>query len=138
VGSINLSKATRLKDVAFVCDLILQGLNPKWVVATLKTITSDHKNLQVVSIDVPFILFGLDHGVDPLNLRGMIGEDTYAGWLELDRLLVILWESYSVRIKILCSIPSLVGEEGTRGCMESLFPEVVKGGVADLTLRGHG
>lgn len=106
---------------------------------TLKTITPNHQNLKMISVDAPFILFGLNpKHVHPLRFRDSIGEAAYMGWLELDHLLIKFWESHSIRTKVLCSVPSSMGMEGARGCIGSLFSEVMKSGGAELIARGYG
>ena len=132
-GLISLSNATRLKDLTFVC-----GLDPpaQFVVATLRTITSNHQNLQLISINASTILYRIIHKhPSPLEFRDTIGEAAYTGWLELDRLLIKLWESHSVHVKVLCIVRSPMCIEGARGCMESLFPEVMKNRAAELIIR---
>ena len=131
--SIDLSKATKLKDVTFTWDL-----NPKWIIATLRTLTSDHQGLRVISIDTLFILYGLNlvH-VDTLGFRDAIGVATYSGWLELDHLLVELWRSHSTRTKVLYGVPPQMSLEEGRECIESLFPESLRNGTAKFISRGY-
>ena len=71
-------------------------------------------------------------------MRKTIGEATYQGWLELDRLLTYLWESHSSRLKVLYNVPSWVDGKFARRCMETLFPEVTTRGIVDFVDLGHG
>ena len=95
--SIDLSKVAKLKQVTF---------RPKfpraeWIDLALRTIRPDNQNLRQVSIYVD------DRG-SPVsvslgaNVGEVIGAELRRQWSELDRLLVELWESRSVRTKIVC------------------------------------
>ena len=62
----------------------------------------------------------------------MGGETAYQGWLELDRLLVQLCESHSIRLKVLY-IPRINIDGRKKGSrMKTLLPEVGTRGLADL------
>ena len=61
-----------------------------------------------------------------------IGEAAYAGWLELDHLIIQLWESHSIRLEVQYSIPQSACEENAMGCMKSLFPEATARGSIRL------
>ena len=90
MGLIDLSKATGLKDVAFVwkCD-------PRWVVAALRTVTRDHKNLQRISVETYWNSFGTKVDSNgPAEIRKSIGETVWRGWSELGGVLAQLWESH--------------------------------------------
>jgi hypothetical protein len=73
-ASIDLSKATKLKDVAFRLNSWTIG----WVVTPLQT-ASKHRDLQHILIDAP-------RGMD---LRG--GDEIYRQWSDLDHLLAQFW-----------------------------------------------
>jgi hypothetical protein len=91
-GSVDLSKATKLSDAVFWC-----GKNPRWIATTLRTITPNHRGLQQISLNKYATLFTPDRGhVDLVSFRRRIGEAGYAGWSELDHILVQLWESQLV------------------------------------------
>ena len=121
-AQINLVKATKLKDAAFMC-----RTDPRWILMTLQTITPNHK-LQQVSL-------GMTSGVslgrtDPAGIRHAIGEAAYLEWLELDRLLVQLSESHSIHVKVFYfGYPGAAGR-GERGRMNILLPEVMARGIA--------
>jgi len=65
------------------------------------------------------------------NIGHAIGEGNYGQWLELDRLLVQLWESHSIRTRLICTILTEQEQElgDYFGC---LFPEITKRGIVDL------
>jgi hypothetical protein len=96
----------------------------------LRTITPDHRHLQEISLYAPRLRFR--HTEDPAYDWYGVGESLYGQWLELDRLLVQLWESHSIRLKISCRASS--GKEGEVAVsrMHSLFPEVTNRGIADF------
>ena len=121
--SIVLSEATRLKDLTFRVES-----SPRWVVIALPTITAKHRDLRQISISLARYGTSITYGGNP---RQDIGESTLGEWLELDRLLGQLWESYSIPPKIACSG---LGhrDEITRTLVGHLFPETTKGGTANL------
>jgi hypothetical protein len=132
--SIDLSKATKLKEVVFKF-----SLNPRWIVKTLRTVTNDHRNLRQISLDLPYAFLSPEfEGADPARVRQAVGETVHTGWSELDRLLIQLWESHSIRPKALYSVPSWVDRRRARICMESLLPETAAGGIVDLIERDSG
>ena len=124
---VNLSRATKLKDVAFMCPR-----DPRWVAMTIRTITPNHTNLRQISL-----CYGdrylYPESTNPAHFRVLVGETAYQEWLDFDRLLVQLCESHPIRLRVLyggsmsTSLKSM-----TRSCMESLFPEAAARGVADL------
>jgi hypothetical protein len=107
--SLDLSKATKLKDVEFRH----AQWNVQWVTAALKTIKS--KNLQQITINLY-----------PASVR----TEEVAKWLDLDRLLIQFSTSHSIRPKI-----TQVGtEDGTDfgALVLSLLPELSRRGVIDV------
>ena len=64
------------------------------------------------------------------DARQAVGEETYALWMDLDRLLIQLSESDAVRVTVRCW--SLGGNTETREYVESLLPEVARGGSGRL------
>ena len=103
-GSIDLPKATGLGDA-----VLKWKWAPQWVAATLRTITHNHRNLQQISLETPWEIYAesLNAG-DPVNFMSAMGETVYKGWLELDEVLVQLWESHSIRSELV----HIVLEEG--------------------------
>ena len=119
-GSVNLSVATKLKEVIFRS----VPCHVKWVAVGLRTITSAHKDLREVSIIIPFLATPIDR---------YFGEGTYRQWTDLDRVLIQLWQSYSVRTKLVYAARG-GPEAGERVCefIRNLLPETMKGGAIDL------
>jgi hypothetical protein len=117
--SVDLSKAAKLKDVIFQ-----PGLERvEWVIKALQTITPERRDLLQLTIDIPrnltvagFVANGEE-----------IGELTHGQWLDLDCLLVLLWESRSIRPKIVYTVGF-----GMRDFVRSLLPEITKRGVVDV------
>ena len=116
-ASLNLSKATKLGDVVFR----LGWLSVEWVTTILQTITPMHRGLRHISIYMPPYLPESIHPSVPV--RRIVGEEIYRQWSGLDRLLIQLWESHSIRTK--------VGRD-TRDYIGRLLPAVEGGGVIDL------
>jgi hypothetical protein len=117
---IDLSKAIKLKDVAFHPD----PWGIEWVVTALQTITPKHRDLRQISIHIPYRLtIAYDGG----SATQSIGDPVYEQWLGLDRLLVQLWESHSIRPRI---VPMM--KEDLRDCAGCLLPEITKRGIIDL------
>ena len=104
----DLSKATKLKDVKFY----LAGPNIRWIVMTLKTVGA--KSLRQISI----------HTV--AGFHDPIEETVRQEWQDLDRLLVELWTSRSIR-------PSVVYTEGEE---EANLTELVVNLLPELASRG--
>ena len=93
----------------------------------LKTIRLEHRDLHI-SISVPHYLAHI--GVDAI-VKPAVGEANFEQWLDLDHILVELWESRSIRPKVIRT--SLKGEkQGTRDCIGCLLPEMMRRGRIDL------
>jgi hypothetical protein len=120
--SLDLWKATKLKDVAFQ-----RGERSiEWVTTALQSITPEHQDLRQVLIQLPrYLTF---HGLF-VNLREFVGEASYEKWLGLDRLLVQLWESHSIRPKVVSATAHKKESIGV------LFPEITERGIIDLVER---
>jgi hypothetical protein len=117
---IDLSKATKLKDVVFQ----LESRGVKWVIAALRTITPKHRDLRQIRIDVSFNVVLLGAGA---NVPQAIGEANYRQWLDLDRFLVQFWESHSIRPKFTSTT-----ERDMRKRFRRLLPEITKRGIIDI------
>jgi hypothetical protein len=122
---IDLSKATKLRDVTFVC-----GFDPRWIIWTLQTITVEHKDFKQVFISSPDTLHRLRTVQGPgfTLATDVLGEEAYMEWLELDRLLVQLHEIRSIRLGVFAWVDDRTGRRGA----ECLLPEVVSRGISDL------
>jgi hypothetical protein len=114
---IGLSTATKLKDVEFV----LNSWNVRWVITPLQTITPEHGGLRQITVHIPFYL------IFSANITLAVGEANYGEWLDLDRLLVQLWESHSIRPKVV-----IMMTQGTRDFVGRLLPETTKGEIINL------
>ena len=120
---IDLSKATRLKNVVFRAT----ALNIDWVITGLRTIMPKHREFQRISI---YVYFGPAFvGIVGTNARQTIGEKKFGRWLDLDHLLIRLWESHSIRARIILSSK---GNQDTSEFMGYLLPEITRRGLIDL------
>ena len=89
-----------------------------WIIATLETITSKHRDFRKIYIDV-------DH------VRELDKANPEVAWSDLDRLLVKFWESRSIRTRLgLTEPPKRAG--GMRGLAMFLLPELTKRGMIDF------
>jgi len=129
--SIDLSKAERLKSIAFAC----VKLDPHWIAAALETITPGHRDLQEISIHMPYNA-ALDR--DGVDIRQMIGETVYGQWLDVDRLLVQFWDSRSIRPRVMDSL--MENRKSGMGDWLSgdLLPEITGRGIIDLVEQSRG
>ena len=121
---VDLSKATRLKDLTFR----VGSSHPEWVTTALQTITTGHRDLQKISISLVHHSTTVLSSVDA---REYIEEQHNWHWLELDRLLGRLWVSHSIPPKILCYALSQK-EEAVRTLVGGLFPETTVRGTSNL------
>lgn len=100
---------------------------------TLRTITPNHRNLQI-ALYVPDVHYDpAPNRTNFANVSLAIGEAIHEQWLELDRLLVQLWELHSIRTKAFY-YPGKDGEDQSSS-VYSLLPEMTRGGIADLVRR---
>ena len=119
----DLSKATKLKYVTFW----LNSWSVEWINAALRTITPGHRDIQQTSIHIPYYLI-----IVGITLR-TIEEPIHGEWLGLDRLLVQLWESRSVRTRVIYT-----EKRDMRDLVEHLLPETSGRGAIDLVYVQHG
>ena len=108
-----------------------------WVTIALRTIVPNQHNLQQISLCPPDLCsHRIPPGSDPAHARHAVGEFYYRQWLEFDHLLAQLWESHSIRLKVLNCGP--LGEKGDlrSSSVYNLFPEVTSRGIADFVGRG--
>ena len=128
-GSIDLSNATGLEYL-----LLEWNRNPQWVATTLRTITSDHRNLRRISLGTSWEHHdGYPASEGPPGPQGQIGETSRQGWLELDKALIQLSEMRSVCPQVVFKVPT----ESVRGkragfWVESLLSEAMARGILDL------
>ena len=101
----------------------------EWVVTTLRNVTRDHGNIQLISLYLPDVPYStVISRTDPSDGMAMVGEAMYSLWSELDRLLVQLWESHSIRPEVTCDAPP----EGAWSWVDCLLPELMKRGAISL------
>ena len=124
-ASIDLSKATKLADAIFWPE----SMDAEWITNALQTVTPDHRDLRQISIHVPshFTPYG---GVP--DERRVARDETYGEWLELDRLLVQLWESYLIPKGDVHGAKRGTSARVLRDCIGQLLPEIMGRGIIDL------
>jgi hypothetical protein len=123
---IDLSKAPKLKEVAFTLD----AFSVTWVAAILRTITSENGDLQEVS----FKGVAFYHNIDmPADVRTHVGDESYREWMDLDCVLVQLWQLHAVHVKI---VFNFVREELSWKLIGGLLPETTKREVAIVESAG--
>ena len=117
---IDLSKATRLRDICFK----LASLAVEWVIQALQTITRNHVDFRSIDIRVSYIraLAG-----DDANPRQVVEEQVRDRWSELDRLLVQFRDSRSICLGLSYRAPT-GQKEKMEECMRFLLPEVTREG----------
>lgn len=99
----------------------------------LQTVTSEHKDLQQISIHV-YYNFTLN-GVGA-SIRQTVGETTYGRWSDLDHLLIQFWESRSIHLKITYTCASQDERKEAINCVSCLLPKVTGRRVIDLVECG--
>ena len=119
-SAIDLSKATKLRDVVFRPTLLSVG----WITTAFQTNILKHRELRKISIYVPrFLNF---FAVDTIKKS-----EEYEEWLDLDRLLVQFLESRSTLPNAIC-----MRWEGAnldmRDFAECFLPELSRRGMIDL------
>jgi len=121
--SFNISKVTKLRDLVF-----RPGWETiEWITEAIRTITPEHRDLQQITVYVPYSLSISNHDTNtPQTLQA-----TSMQWSDLDHLLVQLWESRSIRPRVGCSWSRGEGEH-TDDCIAYLFPEITKRGIVEL------
>ena len=114
---LDLSKALKLKDAEFWSN----GPSVQWIATTLETAKA--KNLRRITI-CPILDFG-----------GPIGEAIRQEWQDLDRLLVDLWTSRSVRPRV-APVRYMMWERenSPEEFVASLLPELTSRGAVDAVL----
>ena len=110
--AIDLSNLTKLKDLEFE----LFRFDVRWITATLQTANSN--SLWQITIHSDIVIFD------------SIGETDRQEWRELDRLLVQLWTSRSIRPKFAFTKERGRGDLGDFA--PGLLPELTSRGVVDL------
>ena len=93
---IELSKATKLKDVSFRP----KSMNIEWIALALRTITPKHRDLRQISIQAPYD--ATVRASSSAIVGRILGEQICGSWSDLDSLLVQLWEVRSIRSTVIC------------------------------------
>ena len=109
VPSLDLSKATKLRDIVFRC----KNSGVQRVTAALHTI--EPKNIEQISLELSHYIFW---------------RTVHQEWLDLDSLLVRFWTLHSLRLKV--TYESRRGWGDRRETVARLLPEVMRRGIADL------
>ena len=99
-GPIDLSRATKLKEVEFHFSIN----HVSQVIAALKTITPDHTNFGKISIHLPFI-FKPPSFIPKHNVEGV----KYPSFEVLDHAIAQLCESHMIHVKAICYVWSEMG-----------------------------
>ena len=100
------------------------SLATTWITTALQTITSENQDLREVSIHTPNDLTFI------LGTDASVYGDIYEQWLALDRCLVELWESRSIRPNVIGTV--LVGMGySLRDALGTMMPEMTKRGWLD-------
>ena len=68
----------------------------------------------------------------PLALQKKVGQASYQGWLELDRVLAMLWESHSIRPRVIYNVRARKEKGKAKRRVKSLLSEVTARGIVDL------
>jgi hypothetical protein len=85
----------------------------------LQTITPRHRDLQQISIYIPFQF--------SINIEEPIAIVSRGEWSDLDRLFIQLWEWHSIRPKFIPMNTRVTGDQ-----IRFLFPEITKRGIIDI------
>ena len=117
--SVDLSGATKLQEVAFRPS----HNHIEWVTTALKTITPEHRSLRRISIVIRFL---------SIPVCGYFNGGTCAQWGDLDRVLVQLWYSHSIRVKFVYFTGRLDVCNMVRKSIRDLLPEITKEGAIRL------
>ena len=116
---VNLSKATKLKEMVFTL-----WPQSRWLINTLRTVTRDHKELEEITLDMRW-----EYDSDQEGIMDAVGEAGYQEWLEVDHLLIQLCESHSIRLSLGLDA---MGEDEERSPWNILLPGVMARRVVDL------
>ena len=109
--TLDLSKATNLKDVEFRCG----RPTVQWITMALQTARSE--NLQQITGTIYLV------GISANSIEDTVRQE----WQDLDRVLVQFWTSRSIRPKLTCEAGN-----SFRGLAPSLLPGLMRRGFVDL------
>ena len=121
--SVGLSKATKIEEAVFRC----ATLDPSWIILALRAITSEHRDLQRITIHISRLI---RFAAPPANTRELVGEEISRQWKDLDHLLAQLCESRALCLKIMYRTLEEMG--AMRGEVAVLLPEITERGIIEL------
>ena len=122
----DLSKATKLKDIAFKC-----FGDPEWIGRILRTLTPNHTNLQQITINAPYVLHNPNYYMR-MSPAYCLGDMVLKAWLEVDRVFAQLWELHPIRLKVLYGGTPSVERNKARDFIGSLLPGSTARGILEL------
>ena len=117
-----LHQSTKLREVTFT----LGPFSVEWVPTTLKTIASKHKDLQEILFENCACHTSLNLLIDATT---RVGERLRREWIDIDRVLVQLWELHAVRVNVAYSGRE---EETARKFIGGLLPGTTERGIVGL------
>ena len=103
----------------------LGNLDDVPIALALKTITSDHQDLQKISLLIR--ISSLPN--EP------VGEGTRRLWAEFDNILIRLWESKTIKIYAQVVCPTCVDHRAVRKLVRSLLTGALERGAIELVCR---
>ena len=107
-------------------------LKIRWITRALKTITSEHRFLQQISIHIFYWV------IEPENVRLAFREEIYQEWMDLDSILVQICQSHTccVKAELYPNLMEIQGHHGMRmhtnpmdEYINDLLPEMKKRGL---------
>ena len=107
--------------------LRLEELDDVWTAMVLKTLTSEHRNFRKVTIHIPIAISSVG---EPVNVKQSIGEETHGQWMDLDHILIQLWESNAIHTQVIYTTEGEKKE--AREFIGALLPEMTKRGKVEM------
>jgi len=108
--------------------MVRSRLHARWIVMALQTITSRHRDFRQITI------YGHYHftlTAYPAGVGKILGEEISGEWMDLDRLLVQLWESHGIRTRMVYAAKRKEKKERS-GYVGGLLPEMTARGIIEL------
>lgn len=133
IYSVDLSKAKKLKEVAFQ----FWDFEVAWIIQVLRTITLEHKVLQEISIHiVP------QYGKSG-DIKFAVKKCIYPEWADLDDTLLNICQSRACHVKVVVhgqkeresQIQKYI--KAAQECMVHLLPKVTKEGLISVVYSKH-
>lgn len=123
---LDLSRATKLKEITFSADI---NYHASWVTATLDTITSQHTDLQQVSLRVSLPLHSPS---SPVDISQAVGEDARRDLINLDTNLIRLSGLHPIHVKAKHCHRGREEGDMIRKFVENFLPETTSRGLVDI------